>query len=66
MKQVRTTVVLPEEDVRKIKILKKDKNVKHSKKAGWWSVVGSLNLGGREPPRRQELYDRYLDEKLYR
>ena len=88
MAKVRTTIVLPEEDVRLIKVLaathgltmsevvqegiKKiksepfDKNKLLRKKKGWWKVVGSLNLGGKEPPTRQEMYDRYLREKFSR
>ena len=86
MAKVRTTIVLPEEDVRLIKMLAaihgltmsdviqeglrrigNDPLVKKSKKKkGWWKVIGSLNLGGKEPPSRQEIYDRYLREKLSR
>lgn len=89
MKRVRTTIILPEEDIRLIKILaanlrltmsevvqqsihsadlglKRDKNSKKKKLEGWRAVAGSLNLGGKEPPTRQELYDRYLKEKFSR
>lgn len=87
MKRVRTTIVLPEEDVRLIKILaanygltmsevvqqsvrtadltpKKNKTsllLRNKKELeGWRAVAGSLHLGGKEPPTRQEIYDRYL------
>ncbi len=88
MKYVRTTIVLPEEDVKMIKILaavhnltmsqviqKSIRNAKTtldklevSKKTKRGSILlklaGSLNLGGKEPPTRQEMYDRYLREKI--
>jgi hypothetical protein len=86
MKYVRTTIVLPEDDVKMIKILAATHNItmsevirksvqeaeqilkkrKSVKKTGWWSVVGSLDLGGKEPPSREELYDRYFKEKSSR
>lgn len=87
MKYVRTTIVLPEEDVKMIKILAAknnltmsqviQKSVRHSasilpnkkntnKESGWRALAGSLNLGGKEPPTRTELYDRYLSEKFPR
>lgn len=87
MKYVRTTVVLPEEDVRMIKILAAknnltmsqviQKSVRHSalnlskkmntnKKSGWRAFAGSLNLGGKEPPTRAELYEKYFSEKSSR
>ena len=88
MTKIRTTIVLPEEDVRLIKMLAAAygltmseviqegvKKIKHEpltqkktseKKRGWWKVIGSLDLGGKEPPKRQEMYDRYLREKLSR
>ena len=88
MAKVRTTIVLPEEDVRQIKILAAtfglsmseviqksihrvgdlldEKPKANKKKVGWRAVAGSLNLGGKEPPSRQEMYDRYLKEKFSR
>lgn len=83
MSRVRTTIVLPEEDIRLIKMLAAAQGItmsdviqhgiramppriKKKRKGGWRAVVGSLNLGGKEPPSRQELYDRYLKEKLSR
>lgn len=85
MKKVRTTIVLPEEDVRLIKILAANQGISMSevvqqgvrqinlapkkprKRAGGWrAFAGSLDLGGKEPPTRQEMYDRYLKEKLSR
>ena len=27
-------------------------------------LAGTLNLGGKEPPTRQEMYDQYIDEKM--
>lgn len=82
MKKVRTTIVLPEEDLRLVKILaannglsmsevfhqslhnislKPKKSVKE--KSGWRAFAGSLNLGGKEPPTREQLYDDYFKEK---
>lgn len=86
MKKVRTTIVLPEEDVRLIKILAANHGLTMSevvgrsvrtadltpKKgkgkilSGWRAVAGSLHLGGKEPPTRQEIYDRYFKEKFSR
>lgn len=87
MAKVRTTVVLPEEDVRLIKLLAasygltmseiiqegvrriKGESLKKEspkKKKGWWKVIGSFDLGGKEPPSRKEVYDRYLRKKLSR
>lgn len=85
MRKVRTTIVLPEEDLRLVKMLAASNgltmsevirqslhnvNLKTSKaaedKGGWRAVAGSLNLGGKEPPGRQEIYDRYLKEKFSR
>ncbi len=87
MKQIRTTIVLPEEDIKRIKILAATHNltmsevirrsVRHSansfthkkntnKKSGWRALAGSLDLGGKEPSTRTELYDRYLSEKFSR
>lgn len=83
MKYLRTTIVLPEEDIKMIKILAATHKLtmseviqksiqeadqiirrkKSVKKSGWWNVVGSLDLGGKEPPSREELYDRYYKEK---
>lgn len=89
MKRVRTTIVLPEEDVRLIKILaanygltmsevvqqgirqvsrsrKKLSQSKKAKMSGFLKLAGSLDLGGKEPPTREELYDRYFKEKSAR
>lgn len=88
MKKVRTTIVLPEEDVRLIKILaanhgltmsevvqqsvrnaSRKKVLAQDKKArisGFLKLAGSLDLGGKEPPTREELYDRYFKEKSAR
>lgn len=80
MAKLRTTIVLPEEDIKLIKILAATEGVTMSKivsrsvrmlrrsgipkKGGWRSVVGTLNLGGKEPPSRSKIYDRYLKEKF--
>ena len=88
MKRVRTTIILPEEDVRLIKILaanlgltmsevvqqsvrqaSRNKVLAKDKKAGvsrFLKLAGSLNLGGKEPSTREELYDRYFKEKSAR
>ena len=88
MAKIRTTIVLPEEDVRLIKVLaathgltmsqvvqksvrsagnlSEEKLRTKKKRLGWRAVAGSLNLGGKEPPSRQEMYDRYLKEKFSR
>ena len=88
MANLRTTIVLPEEDVKYIKVLAathgltmsevirksvkstgyllEEKPKTEKKKVGWRSVVGSLDLGGKEPPSRRQIYDKYLEEKLSR
>lgn len=89
MKKVRTTIVLPEEDIRLIKIMAANYGLtmsevvqegvrqissnskvlsknKKSKISNFLKLAGSMNFGGKEPPTRQELYDRYLKEKFSR
>ena len=88
MAKIRTTIVLPEEDVKLIKVLaitwgltmsevvqqgirkiRTDKIVRPGRsqaKKGWWKVMGSLDLKGKEPPSREEIYGRYLKEKVSR
>jgi len=89
MANLRTTIVLPEEDVKYIKVLAAThgltmsevirKSVKltggvlekrtktQNKDVGWRSVVGSLNLGGKEPyKKRSDLYEKHLRRKFSR
>jgi hypothetical protein len=83
MKKIRTTIVLPEEDVKLIKMLAASNGLTMSevvqrrihqtdlqtgkagrkKVGGWRALAGSLNLGGKEPPTREQLYDDYFREK---